>query len=114
MSTQESSSEQGASAQASLEHGTSEERPGPTNVGEMKPPSHPLGRRMADRWGPDDLTHESVEKLRLEIKSLRRAGITTAASVVGALTALFGAYLQSSVSKAERTLAQLEVAQAKY
>jgi hypothetical protein len=66
------------------------------------------------RWGTEDKTHHEVEKLRLEIKSLKRASITTAASIVTAAAALIGVYLQSSVAEAKKQLAALEVAQARY
>jgi hypothetical protein len=66
------------------------------------------------RWGAEDKTHHEVEKLRLEIKSLKRAGITTAASLVTAAAAILGVYLQSSVAEAKKQLAALEVAQARY
>jgi len=66
------------------------------------------------RWGTEDKTHHEVEKLRLEIKSLKRAGITTAASIITAAAALIGVYLQSSVAEAKKQLAALEVAQARY
>ena len=68
----------------------------------------------AGRWGAEDKTHHEVEKLRLEIKSLKRAGITTAASIVTAAAALMGVYLQSSVAEAKKQLAALEVAQARF